>query len=1013
MTHFKSETQSRGGCPADWVWIVPPISGSVTPVFHQEMLLYHLSPSYQYQEDPWKHHSFKDAVAQGRQRQLLPFKKVAFMVQKMMKIFGKIYQKRVKATILYASETGRSKNYASVVNDVFGRVFATKVMCMEDYDRANLEQEQMLLIVTSTFGSGDPPANGEMFGRYLLDLRNGSSAHGLAAAPTPRSHRMSTVVAPTREHLQQGGSPGRNSIGPLTQVKYCVFGLGSRAYPNFCTFAHTCDNLLSDLGAEKILACGEGDELCGQEESFQAWLKQCYQEACAAYSLEQHLDDSDLEGYKTGYSSEKFRVMKYDNARPIRDECIGLRAVHSKDVYPAVLKSRVKLQPSHSDRSTIMAVLGMSGSRRLNYEPGDHVAIFPQNNHKVVTTLIDRLNPSISPDQPIFIESRRVSTSGDSWVEDRRMPVPVTLREALTYYLDITNPPSAQFLKLLAKQATRLADQENLNELAKGGDTYEDWKYERFPSFCDVMDQFPSLKVDVTLLLQQLPLLQCRYYSISSSPKLHPDEVHVTVAVVSFRKRNGMGPRHNGVCSTWLNKVDLGEVIPCFIRKAHAFRMPKDPRVPIIMVGPGTGIAPFRSFWQDRIYVKNEALKIQLSMPSNLPTKPVQRKIQKAGRTRRVTEYIAPNRDLLNTSRGSIDITNKSLHVFSTPPLVLDEDEVDGGNLKMCRSISDVDDVSREEIARVLANRQKEWGTLSLYFGCRRSDLDHIYKDELKKAQVTGGLDNVYVSLSREPGQGKKYVQHLLKENADAVVHQLIEERGHFYVCGDISMAADVCRTLQSIFESNAAMSADQARKLIESMKDTGFYHEDIFGVTFKHQEVTTRVRTAAKKAWRIIVNTGDSLMLSSPMTPQVRMPSPLPGAMPRHPLDIQFSSSTLPLKRSGVMRKQPTVTVLNTQKLTPTEQFEKMLHSRTSAPQLAPPKFNIPHRADSPVMGGNPILEPVVEVTSPQSSDTSEKKKEESTESSSSETVVRRHQSDESRQSRRIKTISSVETVV
>ncbi len=86
---------------------------------------------------------------------------------------------------------------------------------------------------------------------------------------------------------------------------------------------------------------------------------------------------------------------------------------------------------------------------------------------------------------------------------------------------------------------------------------------------------------------------------------------------------------------------------------------------------------------------------------------------------------------------------------------MIDEDEVDGGNLKMCRSISDVDDVSREEIARVLANRQKEWGTLSLYFGCRRSDLDHIYKDELKKAQVTGGLDNVYVSLSREPGQGK------------------------------------------------------------------------------------------------------------------------------------------------------------------------------------------------------------------------------------------------------------------
>lgn len=92
------------------------------------------------------------------------------------------------------------------------------------------------------------------------------------------------------------------------------------------------------------------------------------------------------------------------------------------------------------------------------------------------------------------------------------------------------------------------------------------------------------------------------------------------------------------------------------------------------------------------------------------------------------------------------------------------------------------------------------------------------------------------------------YVQHLLKENASKIVKQLIEERGHFYVCGDISMAADVCRTLQGIFEETAAMSSDQARKLIETMKDRGFYHEDIFGVTLKHQEVTTRVRTAAKK---------------------------------------------------------------------------------------------------------------------------------------------------------------------
>ena len=94
-------------------------------------------------------------------------------------------------------------------------------------------------------------------------------------------------------------------------------------------------------------------------------------------------------------------------------------------------------------------------------------------------------------------------------MDERRMPVPVTLREALIRYLDITNPPTPQFLKLLAKQATRAIDQEELNELAKGGQLYEDWKYFRFPNLLDVLSQFHSLKVDITLLLQQLPLLQC------------------------------------------------------------------------------------------------------------------------------------------------------------------------------------------------------------------------------------------------------------------------------------------------------------------------------------------------------------------------------------------------------------------------------------------------------------------------------------------------------------------------
>ena len=150
-----------------------------------------------------------------------------------------------------------------------------------------------------------------------------------------------------------------------------------------------------------------------------------------------------------------------------------------------------------------------SNNKNVHYEPGDHIAIYPQNSSKMVNELIGVLNLQVDPDVPIYIESRRISQSREHWVQEKRMPVPVTLREALTYYLDISNPPSPQFLKLLAKQATRYTEQEELNELAKGGDKYEDWKYDRFPNLCDVFNQFHSLKIDATLLFQQLPLLQC------------------------------------------------------------------------------------------------------------------------------------------------------------------------------------------------------------------------------------------------------------------------------------------------------------------------------------------------------------------------------------------------------------------------------------------------------------------------------------------------------------------------
>lgn len=112
---------------------------------------------------------------------------------------------------------------------------------------------------------------------------------------------------------------------------------------------------------------------------------------------------------------------------------------------------------------------------------------------------------------------------------------PCTLRAALTNYLDITTPPTQQFLKYIAEMANDRWDSYRLKKLASDGDDYEKWRSYNVPNMADVLNEFPSVHLDPEFLLTQLPLLQARYYSISSSQKVNPEEVHLTVGILKFR----------------------------------------------------------------------------------------------------------------------------------------------------------------------------------------------------------------------------------------------------------------------------------------------------------------------------------------------------------------------------------------------------------------------------------------------------------------------------------------------
>uniref|UniRef100_A0A8C3A1G8 Nitric oxide synthase n=1 Tax=Cyclopterus lumpus TaxID=8103 RepID=A0A8C3A1G8_CYCLU len=750
MKHMENEYRVRGGCPGDWVWIVPPMSGSITPVFHQEMLNYHLTPSFEYQSDPWNTHVWKGVNGTPTKKRAIGFKKLAKAVKFSAKLMGQAMAKRVKATILFATETGKSQDYAKTLCEIFQHAFDAKVMSMDEYDVVDLEHETLVLMVTSTFGNGDPPENGEKFGAALMEIRHPTSNTEDRKSYKVRFNSVSSY-SDTRKSSSDEPEVKVNleGTGPLANVRFSVFGLGSRAYPHFCAFAHAVDTLFEELGGERILRMGEGDELCGQEESFRTWAKKVFKAACDVFCVGDDVNiekaNDSLISNDRSWKKSKFRLT-YTAEAPALTE--ALNSVHKKKVFAAKMLESQNLQSPKSNRSTIFVRLHTNNHERLSYQPGDHLGIFPGNHEDLVTALLEKLEDAPPVNQIVkveFLEERNTALGAISnWTNETRIP-PCTIYQAFQYFLDITTPPSPVLLQQFAALATNDKQKKKLELLSKGLQEYEEWKWYNNPTMVEVLEEFPSIQMPSTLLLTQLPLLQPRYYSISSSTDLHPGEIHLTVAVVSYQARDGEGPIHHGVCSSWLNRIEKGEMVPCFVRGAASFRLPKDNQAPCILVGPGTGIAPFRSFWQQRLY------------------------------------------------------------------------DLEHNGLEPCPMI--------------------------LVFGCRQSEMDHIYKEETIQAKNKGVFKELYTAYSREPDKPKKYVQDVLREQLSEMVYQCLrEEGGHIYVCGDVTMAGDVLKTIQHIIKQQADMTLEDAGFFISKLRDENRYHEDIFGVTLRTYEVTNRL---------------------------------------------------------------------------------------------------------------------------------------------------------------------------
>jgi sulfite reductase (NADPH) flavoprotein alpha-component len=259
---------------------------------------------------------------------------------------------------------------------------------------------------------------------------------------------------------------------------------------------------------------------------------------------------------------------------------VSISAYSKDNPFPArVIENRVLNGPG-SAKETRHIVVSIAGSG-LHYKAGDSLGVFPSNRPQEVDAILAQMRAD--GDEPVMLP---------------KAAEPICLREALFSKLALSGP-TRRIVETLAAKASDPAEKAKLGGLLvpESKDLLAGWLDER--EFVDLLAEFPSARLQPQELVDHMRKLMPRLYSVASSPRVHPLEVHLTVAVVRFTTN---GRERVGVATTFLaDRVTVGSSpTPVFVSHSH-FGPPEDGTRDAIMVGPGTGIAPFRAFLQDRV----------------------------------------------------------------------------------------------------------------------------------------------------------------------------------------------------------------------------------------------------------------------------------------------------------------------------------------------------------------------------------------------------------------------------
>lgn len=513
-------------------------------------------------------------------------------------------------TILYGTEFGFSREVAETLCENLKETkrFWPELLDMGHYpDGLPLEKAQALFVVCSTQGDGVPPTEARDFCSWFLSDK----------APQ------------------------------LNALPFSVCALGDRSYAHFARCGKTLDKRLEKLGGNKILSRADINK--EDWNTINRWIDGVLK---ALENFEDQLQAaSELDGVVPGSILAQLEEMDDDECEPQK-----IRYKKSQPYYAKVIAvdGLCDVTNKAKDKCTMRIEIDL-GESELTYLPGDALGVWPTNNINDVDEILRciRADGDIRVQIPAWHYKDLIIADG----KDKDQSGSISVRNALLKCYDLKQPKKVLLRTLLQRLHDVLGkdneetQKENIhrnngvlngeanqefgvhrengemkeNLCANGciidaidrlegivSDTKSTAKYLENRHVIDILEEFPqaSCNMPIIELLNGLQQLAPRLYSISSSPLENPQRVTLTIAVVNYNANNR---DREGVCSTFLGqRIVPGDTIPIYMYPNNDFRLPQDDSTPIIMVGPGTGVAPFRAFLMDRALRKRNQVECSL-----------------------------------------------------------------------------------------------------------------------------------------------------------------------------------------------------------------------------------------------------------------------------------------------------------------------------------------------------------------------------------------------------------------